>query len=292
MSIGITMYGSDPTQLADVARRADELGFDGLWLGEHVVTPEVMAEEHPYNAGWSKLPVMSADPRMYDVWTMLGSLISVTKRATVSTGIYLLPLRHPLISARAAITAQQISGGRFKFGVGAGWLGSEFDALGVSFHDRGRRFDEILDVFPKLFAGGPVEHKGEFYSFPRLAFVKSPIHIPIVMGGNKPPALRRTALRGDGWYGANVPFEENLRIRDELERLRREYGRDKLPFTYYHRIAGRPIAENVEKFRAAGFEDIIIPFDAIHAGADSDQSTEAILRSLENAAAELGLKAQ
>lgn len=291
MSVGIAMYGSDPTQLVPIARRADELGFDGLWLGEHVVLPEDMAEEHPYSAGRSTPAVLSADPRMYDIWTMIGALIAATRRVTVSTGIYLLPLRHPLVSARAAITAQQISGGRFMFGVAAGWLSSEYQALAVSFDDRGRRFDEILDLLPKLFAGGPVEHAGEFYAFPRLAFVRAPIRIPILMGGTKRPALRRAALKGDGWYGSSLPFEENIRIREEIERYRREFGRAKEPFLYYHRILGRPIAHNLEKFRAAGCENLIIPFDAIHPPTSSDLSTPAILRSLENVAKDIGLKA-
>ncbi len=290
MTIDIAMYGPGPEQLPHIARRADELGFDGLWLGEHIAVPEDMGSEHPYCTGRSTPAVISADPRMYDIWTMVGTMINATRRISVATGIYLLPLRHPLISARAAITAQQLAGGRFKFGVGAGWLGSEFEALGISFDDRARRFDESLDLMAKFFAGGAVEHDGAFYSFKRVAFVHEPIRIPIVMGGASPPALRRAALKGDGWVGSTFPLEENLRIRDELERYRREFGREHLPFERRHRIVETPIARGIEKFRAAGLNNLVITFDQIHPPTIKDRTTDAILRSLESVASEIGLK--
>jgi probable F420-dependent oxidoreductase len=290
MTIGIAMYGPRPNQLPHIARRADELGFDGLWLGEHIVLPEDMGAAHPYSTGRTTPAVISADPRMYDIWTMIGALINATKRVTVATGIYLLPLRHPLISARAAITAQELGGGRFRFGVGAGWLGSEFEAMGLSFTDRAKRFDESLDLMSRFFAGESFEHKGAFYSFPRVGFVREPIRIPILMGGASRPALRRAALKGDGWVGSTFPLEENLRIREDLKAFRREFGRENEPFEFHHRIVETPIARGIEKFRAAGLENLVITFDQIHPPTIKDRSTEAILRSLETVADEIGLK--
>ncbi|WP_181447607.1 MULTISPECIES: TIGR03619 family F420-dependent LLM class oxidoreductase [unclassified Rhodococcus (in: high G+C Gram-positive bacteria)] len=290
MSLGISLYGSDPRFLVPIARLADDLGFDSIWVGEHIVAPEVMNAEHPYEGGWSKPAVVSADQRMYDLWTMIGAISAATTNARIITGISLLPLRHPIISARACITAQQISNGRFVFGVGAGWLGTEFEALGVSFKDRGRRYDECLDILDKLFRGGPVEHKGDFYSFPLLALINEAIQVPMVMGGTKGPAIRRAARRGDGWYGTTVPLEETVRIRDEIERLRREAGRDYLPFSYYNRITGRPIAESLDRYRAEGFEDLVIPFEAIHPAISADLSLDARLDSLTAVAKEIGLE--
>lgn len=289
MTIGITLYGNDPKFIASLGRRAEELGFDGLWIGEHIVAPEVMGAEHPYEGGWTKPPVVSADPRIYDLWTMVGALIGATSRVKVVTGIALLPLRHPIISARACITAQQISDGRFMFGVGAGWLATEFAALGVSFDDRAKRYNECLDVLEKLFKGGPVEHHGQFFSFPSLALTDEKVSVPLLVGGTKTPALRRAALRGDGWYGTTIPLEETMQIREEIEKYRREFGRDKTPFTYYNRIVGQPIAESVKRYRAEGFNDIVIPFEAIHPSDSHDQSLEARTRSLERAAQELEL---
>lgn len=196
MTIGLQMYSNDPGHCLAIAQRADQLGFDGLWLGEHVVVPEVMDAEHPYKAGWSERPpVVSADSRVYDIWAMAGALAAVTRHVRIATGIYLLPLRHPIFSARACITMQQLSGGRLMLGVGAGWLATEFQALGVPFEDRARGFDECLDVLGKLLAGGPVEHQGEFFSFPRLALAQEKVHVSILMGGTKAPALRRAAAR-------------------------------------------------------------------------------------------------
>lgn len=291
MTIGIAMYGCRPDQLPALARRADELGFDGLWLGDHVVLPEQMGTAHPYSTGRTTPAVVSADPRMYDVWTMVGALINATKRVTVSTGIYLLPLRHPLISARAAVTAHELSGGRFKFGVGAGWLGSEFEALGLPFAERGNLFDEVLDLMPRFFAGEAVEHQGTYYTFPSCAFVRQPIRIPILMGGSSRPALRRAALKGNGWIGSTLPLEENLKIVEQLDSYRREFGRDREPFERHHRIVEMPIARGVEQFRAAGLNDFVINFDQFHPPTIKDRSTAAILRSLENLANEIDVQA-
>lgn len=94
---------------------------------------------------------------------------------------------------------------------------------------------------------------------------------------------------GDGWYGSTLPLEENLRVRDEIERYRRESGRAKRPFTYYTRISGDSIPKAVERFRSAGFTNLVIPSEAIHPFSRPDQSLQARLRSLEAAAAELGL---
>lgn len=290
MSIGLQMYGSDPAQFIAVAQRAEELGFESLWIGEHVVAPEVMDAEHPYKEGWTnRSPVVSADERFYDIWTIVGAVIAATRHVKVATGIYLLPLRHPLLSARGCITAQQISGGRFLFGVGSGWLGTEFQALGISFEDRARRFDECLDVLEKVFAGGAVEHAGHFYDFPRLAMVKEPMHVPTLMGGTKGAALRRAARRGNGWYGSTLPLEEAVAVRDAIEGHRRELGREKEPFAYYARIAGAPTVETLQRYRAAGFENLVVPSESIHSSGDPDQSLEARLRSLERVAADLGL---
>ena len=290
MTIGIAMSGALPHQLPHIARRADELGFDGLWFGEHIVLPEDLGAQHPYSTGRTTPAVISADPRNYDIWTMIGAVISATRRVTVATGIYLLPLRHPLISARAAITAQELAGGRFRFGVGAGWLGSEFEAMGISFTDRAKRFDEILDLMPRFFAGESVQHDGAYYSFKRVAFTRESVRIPIVMGGSSKPALRRAAQKGDGWVGSTFPLEENLRIRDELERYRREFGRDHLPFERHHRIVETPIARGIEKFRAAGLENLVITFDQIHPPTIKDRSTDTILQSLERVASEISAK--
>lgn len=293
MPVGLQMYGADPRQFVAIAKRGEELGFDSLWIGEHVVAPEAMGAEHPYKEGWSnRAPVVSADERMYDVWTMIGALTAATQHVSIATGIYLLPLRHPIISARGCITAQQISGGRFLFGVGSGWLGTEFQALGVDFEHRAAIFDECLDVLEKLFRGGAIEHAGQFYSFPRLALVHEKVRVPVLMGGTKRPALRRAALRGDGWYGSTLPLPEAMEARDTVEAFRREFGREHLPFTYYTRVAGPPTVDTLAKYRAAGFEHLVIPSESVHPSTDPDRTVEARLRSLERVAADLGLKSR
>jgi alkanesulfonate monooxygenase SsuD/methylene tetrahydromethanopterin reductase-like flavin-dependent oxidoreductase (luciferase family) len=235
--------------------------------------------------------VVSADERMFDMWTMIGAILGSTTRLKVASGIYLLALRHPLQSARACLTAHQMSRGRFMLGVGVGWLPDEFKALGVPFENRARRFEEILDVLPRLFAGGPVASDGPLYPFASLQLTQEPATIPLLFGGTAAPAIRRAALRGDGWYGTTIPLEECIAIRNEIERVRREHGLDRKPFEFICRLVGPVTRENVASYNDAGFEHVVLPWESIHPSGQADMSLEAKFRSLEHVARTLRLAA-
>ena len=122
---GISTYGFRPEHIVPVAKHAEALGFSGVWVGEHILEPAAFASVHPYDEGKDAPPVVTHVRTMYDIWLTVGAIIAATSRLRVTTGVYLLPLRHPVFSARAAISAQQLSGGRFRFGVGVGWWKEE-----------------------------------------------------------------------------------------------------------------------------------------------------------------------
>jgi alkanesulfonate monooxygenase SsuD/methylene tetrahydromethanopterin reductase-like flavin-dependent oxidoreductase (luciferase family) len=290
MAVGITLYSNRPEEMVPISRHAEALGYEGVWLGDHVVAPEVMGEEHPYA---TRVPmVLSGDERMYDLWVTLGAIIGATSTIKVAAGIYLLPLRHPILTARACLSAHKMSGGRFRFGVGVGWLASEFEALGVPFKDRGRQTDEILDILAKLFAGnGPLAYDGPTYKFPSLQLTREPANIPLLFGGTKGPAIRRAALRGDGWYGTTIPLEDCIAIKREIERLRRENGLEKKPYEFIGRPVGPATNENLDRYRAAGFHNLVIPWETVHPSDGADMSLGGKLQSLEKTAKALGLKA-
>jgi len=124
-----------------------------------------------------------------------------------------------------------LSGNRVALGVGAGWMQEEFDALGVDFHTRGRRTDEMIDVLHKLWAGGMVEHHGACFDFERLQMSPVPSEpLPIWVGGASPAALRRAARRGDGWIGAGNTRHDLVKILERLRALRSAAGRAERPF--------------------------------------------------------------
>ena len=132
---------------------------------------------------------------------LIGHLAAHTTTIRLGTWVYVLPLRHPFAAARSFATLDVLSGGRAEVGVGVGWLEGEFAAAGVDFASRGRRTDEALEVCRRLWSEPTVEHHGEFFSFPPVAFEPKPIQRPwprLHVGGESPAALRRAARFGGG----------------------------------------------------------------------------------------------
>jgi probable F420-dependent oxidoreductase len=219
----------EPEQILDAARFAEEVGFDGVMLGDHGVYPRDVRAPYPYSADGK--PPMTPDSWYPDCWATLGAISAVTRRLRLAVAVYVLPLRNVFEVARATGTLAILSGNRFILGAGIGWMKDEFDIYGVDFQTRGKRFDEMLDVLRKLWAGGMVEHHGRLIDFPPLQISPAPDRpVPIFTGGASPVALRRAATRAQGWIGAGNTPEEVPGILAEFHRLRRDAGREQLPF--------------------------------------------------------------
>ena len=220
---------TEPEQLVEIARIAEEVGFDGILVSDHLFFPEKLESKYPYTP--DGVPGFTPETAWPDPFALVGAMSSVTRRLRFATMVYILPLRNPLEVAKATATLDVLSGGRFILGVGAGWMKEEFDQLGVDFRKRGARLDESIEVLRKLWAGGMVEHHGRFFAFPRLQMSPKPSQsVPIYIGGASDAALRRSARSGDGWLGNGSDPAEASRILGELARLRREAGRERLPF--------------------------------------------------------------
>ena len=219
---------SDPTHFCDVARAADDCGWYGIVVSDHVVHPEKIESPYPYTRDGStrwQAPAPWPDP-----WVAVGAMAAVTERIRFTTGVYVLPLRNPFVVAKAVSTAAVMSGDRVTLGVGVGWMKDEFDLLGQSFRNRGRRMDEMIEVMRTLWAGGMVEHHGEYYDFGRLQMSPAPkARIPIVLGGLSEPALRRVGRLGDGWISDIHTTQELREIVAKIRAYRDEYGRADTP---------------------------------------------------------------
>jgi len=235
----------EPEQMMDVARFAEELGFEGVMLGDHGVFPQDVKTVYPYSADGK--PPMTPDSWYPDCWVSIGAMAAVTQRLKFSVSVYVLPLRNPFEVARATGTLDIFSKGRFVLGVGAGWMKDEFDIYGVDFHTRGKRMDEMIAILRKFWQGGMVEHHGPFFDFPALEISPAPGRpVPIFTGGANPAALKRAAYTADGWIGAGNTPDEVPALTAELKRLRREAGRDHLPF---ETVIGLKTAPDVATFR-------------------------------------------
>ena len=220
---------AETEQLTEIAKFAEEVGFDGLMGGDHAVYPETIAAGYPYSEDGR--PDMSPDWEYPDQWVSIAAMAAVTKRIRFTTGVYVLPARNPHEVARATATLGIMTQDRFILGVGAGWMKEEFEIYDVPFAGRGKRMDECIEVIRKLWTGEMVEHHGEHFEFPRVQLSPVPANAPpIYVGGDNKLALRRAAYLGDGWIGAGNTPEEVPALLAELSRLRAEAGRDHLPF--------------------------------------------------------------
>ncbi|HVA08352.1 MAG TPA: TIGR03619 family F420-dependent LLM class oxidoreductase, partial [Acidimicrobiales bacterium] len=234
MHLGISVFAIPPEWYSELGRRADELGFDSFWVAEHLVTPLEYDSRYPYSD--RGVPNYDIDAPLSDPLVALASVAAVTTRIGLGTGVYILPLRSAMITARACTTLQNISHGRFTLGIGTGWMREEFEAAGEDFGDRGARTDDIIVVLRKVWSGRPAEHASRFQTFGPLVLPPAPAApIPILASGLARPTLRRAA-RLDGWYGPpEVPLEVTAAARDTIERERDLIGASG-PFTYYARL--------------------------------------------------------
>lgn len=253
---GLTLsFSTRPDDAVAQAVCAERLGFHSVWLGEHFITPAVLGSKYPYPSANAPL---SAREDCFDTIAVAAAIAASTSRLRIATGIYLFPLRHPLVAARSAATLQVLSGKRFMLGVAGGWAKEEYDALGVPFEQRGERLDEGLQVFRKALAGGEFEHRGKHFSFDRLSVVNSAIEMPVIIGGASAPALRRAARLGDGWLTTpGTSVEECIALKGQLEAMRRNYGVAERLFDIYVR-APAVTPNDVEHYVKAGLTNIVV----------------------------------
>jgi probable F420-dependent oxidoreductase len=161
---------------------------------------------------------------------LIGALGAVTSLLHFLTTVYILPLRNPLIVARALGTAAVLAGGRITLGVGVGHLRDEFEALGVDFATRGRRTDEAILALRSLLHSGPVSHQGEFWKFDSIYLHPAPREqVPIYVGGESKAALERAARLGDGYISLPHTLDDLESLMNELRRLRVSLASDKPP---------------------------------------------------------------
>lgn len=227
--LGVALSRLHPRHHLEATLEAERLGYESVWMADHLVLPLAMSgSPHP---GAEAPPVPPTTP-VYDTFGWLCFLAGRTSRIRLGTDVYLLALRHPFAAARAVQTLDLVSEGRAEIGVGAGWLREEWRAAGLDPRTRGRRLDEALAVCCRLWSEAAVEHRGEFYQFAAVAFEPKPLQKPwppIHVGGESEAALARAA-RHDGWIGlVDTPKAAAARVA-RLRALRRDAGREGLRF--------------------------------------------------------------
>jgi probable F420-dependent oxidoreductase len=250
-----------PALLKQVAQRAEALGFESIWIPEHLVIPIDMKTPYPYSTD-GKFPG-GPTVAVHDPLLALAFAAGCTERIKLGTGVFVLPLRNAIAVAKAVASLDVLSNGRFLFGVGIGWLAEEFAAVGMPFKDRAARTREAIRMMKVLWSAETPQFSGRFHSFPPIGFRPKPAqkpHPPVIFGGETRVALKRAAELGDGWYGTRFTPESIRPMIAQLKEFADAAGRDFSRFEITSGIAdGLPFTlDTVRRFADAGVHRLMV----------------------------------
>jgi len=272
MKIGVQIPNTSdkPLQigLTKMGQLAEDAGADSLWVNDHLLMVEGGRSPYPFTPdGTIPWPI---DLPWYECLTAASFLAATTSKCRIGTSVLILPQRNVLELAKTTATLDALSGGRLVFGVGAGWFAEEMEALGYRFQRRGQRTDEMIEVLRRCWTGRPHPFEGEEIAVPeKLVFEPRPSQPsgpPILVGGMSRAALRRAALRGDGWLAFQREELDTRQLADSLktlEDLLGEAGQLGEPFSYVMRLHTSPgmaaqLPEFALRIQELGFDELII----------------------------------
>ena len=318
MKYGFTVPGrgpmSSPEALAKLAKHGEDLGYDSLFIGDHIAVPRTIGSPYPYTEG-GEFPGADSGESLEQL-TTLAYLAGRTEKIRLVTSVLIVPHRNPILAAKALATLDVLSGGRLVVGVGVGWMREEFEALGLPpFEERGAVTDEYIRAFKELWTSDDPEFQGKYCSFSNITFLPKPVqkpHPPIWVGGESRPALRRTAELADGWYplGSNptYPMAEPEQMRSAIQRMgeyARGFGRDPANIEISYRAQqlvvdksgvssgdnrrpftgnGEQIAGDIRTYEAMGVSRMVLDFIR------QTESLDEVLRRMDDLANEVWTK--
>ena len=280
MNIGISTFPTDySVDIAVLAKRAEEIGFESLWVPEHPILPVKASSPWPGSAD-GVIPKVYAD--IVDPFIALGRASAVTSAMKLGTGICLVPERNPLLLAKEVATLDMYSGGRFLFGIGAGWHKEETEIMGGDFAHRWTQTKESVLAMKSLWTEVESEYHGNYYDFPAVYSFPRPTqrpHPPVYLGGMARNVFKRVVEWGDGWMPNRVTPEDISAGRQKLNELASEAGRD--PESISISVFGQPSdRELVSGLFEAGADRVMIRVETAEKDAtfaQLDQIAEAVL---------------
>jgi probable F420-dependent oxidoreductase len=281
MKLGLCLPQLGPTaegeKVAGVARRAEEVGYESLWVGDRLLTPDAPQDFYPAG-GTAESPYPPEFTAALDPIVTLTAAATATKRARLSFSTLIPTWHNAVLLVRSLTSLDAVSGGRLELGLGTSWMRDEYEAAGVPWGERGARLDELLDVFEKVWNDTTVEHSGRFWRIPPSRFDLRPARAggpPVLLGGFTPVALARVGSRGAGWIAiAGVPEEFEASLWGIAQAAAAEAGRDPGALRRETRVnthAGEAIAETAAVVREAerrGADGVHVDFTYVAGSAD------------------------
>ncbi len=317
MKYGFTLPGrgplATPEHLTTMAKRGEELGYDSLSIGDHIVIPNNISSPYPYTEG-GEFPGAGSGEFLEQL-SVLSFIAGQTQQIRLVTSVIIVPHRNPLVAAKVLATLDVLSKGRLIVGVGVGWMREEFEALGLPpFEQRGAVTDEYLRAFKELWTSDNPSFEGRFCRFRDISFLPKPLqkpHPPIWVGGESRPAMRRTAELANGWYpiGSNPTFPMGTPdlLVDGIKRLNtyvRRFGRDpgeidiiyrthqyqldsngggSVPSSQRQLFTGNAdaVASDIRRYEDMGVKQIVVDFTRL------GQTMDVVLQQMERFATEV-----
>ena len=272
MDIGVSaILPAYNVNAACTAHKAEELGFESIWYAEHPIMPVQTTSRYPGSPDGT-FPETYA--HFADPFIALAQASGATKAIKLGTGVILVPERNPLLMAKEISTLDLFSGGRFLFGIGAGWHREETEIMGGDFDHRWSQVRESIFVMKELWTKEEAEFHGRYYDFPPVKSYPKPAqrpHPPILLGGSARNVLKRTVAWGDGWIPSRVTPDQVREGRVSLDTLAAEAGRD--PSSINISVFGQPPdMDLVKAFQDAGADRVIIWI--ARANNEAEMSTE------------------
>jgi probable F420-dependent oxidoreductase len=273
-----------PAYLVDVgfmARTAEELGFESFWCAEHPFIPVHSASRW---GGSADGVIPESYAHFIDPFVALARASGVTSRINLGTGIVLIPERHPLLLAKEVSTLDLFSGGRFLFGIGAGWLREETEIMGGDFDHRWTQTRESILAMKELWTKPEAEFHGRYYAFPPVKSNPKPLqkpHPPVLLGGGAANVLQRVVAWGDGWLPNRITPDKLRESRATLDRLAKDAGRDPAALTIS--VYGQPADRDlIRRLHDAGANRVIVRPETVKTeaemGAQLTRIAETVLR--------------
>ena len=274
VSIPLPAYTVDP---ALMAKKAEELGFDSIWYAEHPILP--VHSESPFPATGGEIP--ETYRHFSDPFIALARASAVTSKIKLCTGITLVPERNPLILAKTISALDLYSGGRFIFGIGAGWHKEETTMMGGDFEHRWTQTRESIEALRELWTKDQAEYHGRYYDFPPVYCYPKPVQdpIPVILGGHAKNVLSRIIRYGDGWLPNRADpsaVEEGRKI---LDTLAAERGRD--PSSISISVYGqKPDRDLIQSFMNAGADRVVVGPEHVATDAEMVEQLERIAEAV------------
>ncbi len=263
----------NPEFYLPLAIAVEEAGFDTFTLPDSICYPENSDSKYPYN-GTGDREFLDGVPFL-EPFSLVPAMGAVTTKLRFSTSVIKLAIRQPVVVAKSLTSVAVLTQNRFVFGVGISPWPDDFAACQIPWEKRGKRMDEMIDIVKGLMTGEYFSYQGEIFQLDSIKLCPAPSKpVPILIGGHAQAALKRAARVADGFIHAGGTFESLAASVAEIEKYRKEYGREKVPFEYQSMSAEAFSVDGVKKLEDLGIGEAIVAFRNPYEGKADTQTLD------------------